>query len=255
MGAGGGLRVDSLLKGRVVLVTGGAKRLGREIAATLAAAGARVVIHCHRSRVEAARLAGALRRRGGEAWVVQADLEDQAQVASLIDRSRALCGPVHMLVNSASIYPESRLADFDAQELARNVQVNAFAPLVLGRSLAREPGAMAIVNLLDCRITDHDPAHVAYLLSKRMLDTLTRMMALEFAPGVRVNAVAPGLILPPPGKTRSYLERMRGTNPLNAVGSARDVAAAVLFLLESKFITGQVVFVDGGRHLRGSVHG
>ena len=92
-------------------------------------------------------------------------------------------------------------------------------------------------------------------LSKRMLFTLTRMMALEFAPTIRVNAVAPGLILPPPGEDLSYLENLVSNNPLHRVGSVDGITDAVLFLLRSEFITGQVIFVDGGYHMKGCVHG
>ena len=135
------------------------------------------------------------------------------------------------------------------------MRINAWAPFVLGRALARERRGGCIVNLLDSRITDYDAEHAAYHLSKRMLATLTRMMALEFAPRVRVNAVAPGLILPPPGEDDGYLERLKRTNPLERHGEPADVAEAVLFLARSLFVTGQTIFVDGGRHMRGAVYG
>ncbi|MFW6158915.1 MAG: SDR family oxidoreductase, partial [Planctomycetota bacterium] len=113
----------------------------------------------------------------------------------------------------------------------------------------------AIVNFLDTRVVAYDREHVAYHLSKRMLFSLTRMMALEFAPAVRVNAVAPGLILPPPGRDRAYLERLKSSNPLNRVGTLGQVTEAVLFLLGNEFVTGQVVFVDGGQHMNGRTYG
>ncbi len=96
--------------------------------------------------------------------------------------------------------------------------------------------------------------HTAYCTSKGALDQLTRMMALEFAPALRVNAVAPGLILPPEGKDESYLEQLAGTNPLQRHGGPRDITDAVLYLLGAEFVTGQVLFVDGGRHMKGAVH-
>jgi pteridine reductase len=104
---------------------------------------------------------------------------------------------------------------------------------------------------LDTRVAGYDRQHVAYHLSKQMLCTLTRMMAVEFAPRIRVNAVAPGLILPPEGKGMDYLEGLKGTNPLNQYGSAEDISAAAVFLIGSAFITGQGIHVDGGRHLKG----
>ncbi len=245
---------QSPLSGQTVLVTGGAKRLGRAVALRLAQAGADVIVHCLRSVVEAEAVAGEIRALGRQAWVKQADLEDAAQAEAMFDRARRAAGKVDILVNSAAIFPQGRLADLAAAELERNLRVNALAPLVLGRALARSGGG-CIVNLLDSRMTDYDAEHVAYHLSKRMLHDLTRMMALEFAPRVRVNAVAPGLILPPPGADEGYLERFKTSNPLQSYGSPADVAEAVLFLARGGFITGQVIFVDGGRHMRGAVYG
>jgi len=150
------------------------------------------------------------------------------------------------------------------EALAANVQINALAPLQIARAFARQRGLNrttgpfekgCIVNLLDCRIVDYDANHAAYHLSKRMLFTLTRMMALEFAPEIRVNAVAPGLILPPRGKDDAYLRALAPTNPLNAVGRPEQVTEAVLYLLGADYVTGQVIFVDGGRHMRGTVYG
>jgi NAD(P)-dependent dehydrogenase (short-subunit alcohol dehydrogenase family) len=124
----------------------------------------------------------------------------------------------------------------------------------LSRRLAAQKRAGSIVNLLDARMLDYDRQHLSYHLSKRALWDLTRIGAIEFAPLIRVNAVAPGLVLPPTGKDTEYLEKLKHTNLLNRYGSPEDVARAVLFLIESPFITGQVIFVDGGRHMRGRVY-
>ncbi|MBN1459416.1 MAG: SDR family oxidoreductase, partial [Armatimonadetes bacterium] len=120
---------------------------------------------------------------------------------------------------------------------------------VLTRTFALHARRGAVVNFLDTRVDGFDWKHVSYILSKHALLLLTRMTALEFAPDVRVNAVAPGLILPPPGQDEGYLEQQAHTVPLRRHGSAGDVTEAVLYLLRSEFVTGQVLFVDGGRHL------
>jgi NAD(P)-dependent dehydrogenase (short-subunit alcohol dehydrogenase family) len=198
-------------------------------------------------------------------WSTQTEAA-RVSSATLILNATAAAGPLDVLVNSASSFPSNRLNEMTLQELHVAVDVNAFIPLVLSREFAREDShensrensranSRSIVNLLDTRIVDYDREHVAYHLSKRMLFTLTRMMAVEFAPHIRVNAVAPGLILPPPGKDEAYLEAQVNTNPLHRVGKVEDVARAVLFLVRSNFVTGQVLFVDGGRHLRGSMYG
>jgi len=243
------------LSGQTALVTGSARRIGRVIALALAREGVHVVVHYNTSAEAAEATAEEIRSTGVSAWTVQADLASPSQPERLFARAAELAGSIDILVNNASVFPESRLEDVTAEELARNVNLHAFAPLALGRALAARRRGGSIVNLLDARIVDCDAAHVAYHLSKRMLYALTRMMALRFAPDVRVNAVAPGLILPPAGSDESRLHRLAETNPLRRWGEPEDVAAAVVFLLRSGFITGQVIFVDGGRHMKGRVYG
>jgi len=243
------------LENKTALVTGAAQRLGRATALSLAERGVNVVIHYRSSAGRAEALADQVRNAGVKAWTVSADLADPAAAEHLFSRACSAAGSIDYLVNNASVFLESHLVDFAPADLARNVNINALAPLLIARSFAAQQREGAIINMLDCRITDYDRAHAAYHISKRMLYSLTRMMALEFAPSIRVNAVAPGLVLPPSGRDDTYLEGLAHTTPLNRHGAPSDVTAAILFLLESDFVTGQVLFVDGGRHLRGSVYG
>jgi NAD(P)-dependent dehydrogenase (short-subunit alcohol dehydrogenase family) len=243
------------LSGRTALVTGAGRRLGKAVATALADAGADVVVHYHRSAEEAAAVASRIASAGRRAWTLQADLADPAAAASLMARAVAAAGGVDILVNSASVFGPSTVLDFTPQELAANVQVNAMAPLQLCRAFAAQQRPGDIVNFLDARVADYDKAHAAYHLSKRMLLAVTRMLALELAPRVKVNAVAPGLILPPPGTEEGYLADHAHTNPLHRHGTAEDITGAVLFLLRNGFVTGQVIYVDGGRHMKGCVHG
>lgn len=237
------------LRGKTALITGAAKRLGRAIAIALAEEGASIVVHYRGSREEAEALCGELRARGVEAWSLQADLGQSEECEGLIARTLEAAGALDVLVNSASIFLPGTLKEMRLEDLARHMQVNAWAPLALSREFARRVGKGKIVNLLDTRISGYDWGHVAYTLSKQALWTLTRMMAVELAPAITVNAVAPGLILPPPGKDEAYLEALAGTVPLKRHGAANDVAEAVVYLLRSEFVTGQVLYVDGGRHL------
>ena len=243
------------LAGRTALVTGAGKRIGRAVALALAEAGAGVVVHYGRSSREAEQTAEAIREKGVEAWTLQADLSDPAEAEGLFARAVEAAGPIELLVNGASIFPMSQLATFSVEELSRNVQINAMAPLQIGRAFAAQGREGAIVNFLDSRIMDYDEEHAAYHVSKRALFTLTRMMAREFAPTIRVNAVAPGLILPPDDKPEGFFERLADTNLLERVGTVGGVVDAVLFLLRAAFVTGEVLFVDGGRRLRGSMYG
>jgi pteridine reductase len=244
---------------RTYLITGAAKRIGRAIAISAAERGNTVIVHYNSSKDDAEAFAGELQAMGAKAFTVQADLANPDTVSGLIDRAAALAGPIDVLVNSASIFTNSSLLDFTWDDLATQLRLNAFAPLVLARAFAAgRPGAAVprpvIINLLDTRITSYDKDHAAYHLSKRLLTDLTKMLALELAPRIRVNAVAPGLILPPADKDPEYLRQLSSTNALKDIGSPEQIAAAVTFLVETEFITGQIIFVDGGRHLNGNIY-
>jgi hypothetical protein len=253
------------LRGKTALVTGAARRLGRETALALARQGANVAIHYRSSEDEAGLTAKEISAVGVDVWLVQGDLSTDAGAENVFETCLKAAGPVDILVNSASIFSEDGLLNANSESIDASVRVNAAAPLTLGRLFAaqglfetygREHGREGcIVNFLDARISDYDRHHVSYHLSKKMLFAITRMMALDFAPAVRVNAVAPGLILPPEGKDESYLESLASTNPLGRYGDGEDIAQATVFLVLAPFITGQVIFVDGGRHMLGGVYG
>ena len=237
------------LQGQTALITGAAKRIGREIAVALAEEGVNIVIHYRSSAEEAEELYGHLAAQGVKSWLVRADFENAEETETLIEQSIEIAGSLDILVNSASMFPESTLNDVSFEDLVQNVQVNAWAPFVLSREFARRVGRGKIVNLLDSRLNGYDWSHVAYFLSKHVFSVLTEMTALEFAPKITVNGIAPGLILPPPGKDESYLDPLVDTVPLKRHGSPRDIAEAVIYLLKSDFMTGHVIHVDGGRHL------
>lgn len=244
----------SRISGKTALVTGAGKRLGRATALALAGEGASVVVHYHSSQAEADELAGEIRKIGPRSWVVNGNLADPEQADQVMGRAIGLAGPIDILVNNASIFQEDTIMDLTAQSLQRNVQINAMAPLQLMRSFAAQGRGGDIVNMLDARIADFDRKHMAYSLSKSLFFVITRIMAQKLAPAIRVNAVGPGLILPPEGKDESYLASLAHTTLLNTFGHERDITEAILFLLRSEFVTGQVLFVDGGRYLKGSMY-
>ena len=239
----------SWLPGKTALVTGAARRVGRAVSLALAASGANVVVHYSRSARDAEALVAELSRLGVRADALPADLGEPEEAEALVARAEERAGRLDVLVNNASVFAPETLDQAALDHLERSVKVNAWAPFVLTRAFAHRFGQGRVVNLLDTRVAGLDLAHVGYILGKHLLAVLTRMTAAAYAPGLTVNAVAPGLILPPPGQDEAYLARLARDLPLKRHGSAEDVARAVLFLLESDFVTGQVVFVDGGRHL------
>ncbi len=243
-------RLAEDLRGKTALVTGAAKRVGAAISLALAREGANVVVHHSRSVSEAERLRSEIEAMDVRCWLVQADFEKPAEYETLIARAIEAAGSLDFLVNNASLFTLDSLTKVTFESLTQNMQVNAWVPFALSRDFARLAGRGKIVNLVDSRTHDFDWTHVAYILSKHVLLVLTRVTALRFAPDITVNGVSPGLILPPPGEDESYIDRLIDTVPLKRHGSPEDIAEAVLYLLKSDFVTGEIVNVDGGRHLK-----
>jgi pteridine reductase len=240
----------------VVLVTGGARRVGAAIVRAAHAAGARVVVHCHRSRDEADRLAAGLEAaRPGSAAVVQADLLDAGALAGLVERAAAAFGRLDGLVNNASTFHPTPIGKVDPAAWDDLAGTNLRAPLFLSQAAApilREARG-AIVNIVDIHAERPLPGFLAYTVAKSGLAGLTRALAMELAPEVRVNGVSPGAILwPEDGEAFPPAERERITvqTPLRRTGTPEDIAGAVkYFLFDAPFVTGQVLAVDGGRSL------
>ncbi len=240
------------LKGKRVLLTGGLKRLGRHIAVSLAGAGVTIALH-YRSLGggELAALEKEITSLGGKVEFFNAKLDDESQCKSMFNSAFDKLGGLDMVVNSASIFPKGSLGEMSYSDLEENIKINAWAPFIISRLFFEKSDGGSIVNLIDTKVKDYDLNHVPYYLSKRMLADMTHLTALEFAPKVRVNAVAPGLILPPDGENEGYLKELKSSLPLDKYGDKEQVAEAVLFLLKNNFITGQVIYVDGGAHLKG----
>jgi NAD(P)-dependent dehydrogenase (short-subunit alcohol dehydrogenase family)/pterin-4a-carbinolamine dehydratase len=239
------------LKSMTMLITGAARRIGREIAMALADEGANVVVHYRNSGQEAEALCSELRERGVGAWPLQADFDNGSNAARIIGRAKELAGKLDGIINSAASFTTQTIENLGLADLTDHMVVNAWVPLILSREFFRVERKGNIITILDSRISGYDWSHVGYIMSKHALALLTGMMALEFAPDARVNAVAPGWILPPPGENLDYLERQTKTVPLKRHGDPRDIARAVVFLLKNRYITGQVLYVDGGQHLEG----
>lgn len=242
------------LSGKTALITGGAKRLGAFTALALARRGVHCVIHYRESEVEARQTAEEVSSLGVNAWLVQGDLSVSGVPEHVWERAETLSGGIDFLINSASIFPEATLEELSEASFAPNLTINTLAPFQLARKFAATGREGAVINFLDTMVRDYDRKHVPYHLSKKMLQHLTRMMTVEYAPRLRVNGVAPGLVLPPEGKDESYLESLKHSNLLQTYGCGEQVAHAVIFLIENSFVTGQTIYIDGGRNLRGCMY-
>jgi glucose 1-dehydrogenase len=240
------------LQGTVAVVTGAAVRLGKAIALSLADAGCDVCLHYHRSGDAADATLNEIRDRGGRATTVCADLSSPRQAAATVFDAAAELGPVGVLVNSAAIFGAGTLDDTTDADWDRHFAINLEAPFHLcrefaGRHVAGSPGA--IVNIADWRATRPGTGHLAYTLTKSALVTLTRILALELAPDIQVNAVAPGAILPAVDSDADAFDRLAKQIPLRRTGGSGDVTDAVLYLLRADFVTGEVLHVTGGEEL------
>ena len=237
-----------------VLVTGAARRIGAAISRRLHAAGARIVVHCHRSRAEADELAAGLNaQREGSCAVVQGDLLDIDALAELVEEAVGAFGRLDGLVNNASSFYPTPFGSIGAGEWDDLMGSNLRAPLFLSQAAAphlREARG-AIVNLVDIHADRPLKDFVVYSVAKTGLAGLTRALALEMGPHVRVNGVAPGAILWPDGDEHfapSERSRIVTQTPLARIGGPEDVAGAVKYLLfDAPFVTGQIIAVDGGR--------
>ncbi len=235
--------------GKTALITGAARRIGKALALGLSAAGYRIALHYHSSAKDAQAVREQIRQQGGGCEVFACDLEDETAASLLIERVRAVFPDLGLLINNASVYSGGDLRTEDLAVFNRNFNVNFKAPYILTREFARQCRVGHVINILDANMTRNRSATTSYLLSKKALAALTGMTAVALAPLIRVNAVAPGLILPPEGKKEDYLERLSRGVPLQKTGSPEHLIRDILFLVANDNLTGQIIFEDGGMHL------
>lgn len=235
-----------------VLVTGGAKRIGRAICLALADAGYDVAVHYRDSAEDAEALAEAMAASGRRAAALGADLGEEAETTALIGRAAEILGPVTALVNNASLFERDEALTTTRESWDAHMAVNLRAPFVLIQAMARAlPAGVrgAVVNIIDQRVWNPTPHFTSYTLSKAGLWTLTQTLALALAPAIRVNAVGPGPVLPSARQTEADFRRQAESQPLGLGGDPGQIAEAVRFLLAADAVTGQMIAVDGGQHL------
>ena len=238
------------LNNKLVLITGAARRIGRELALAVARAGGDVVIHFGQSQADAQSLCAEIESLGRRAFLLQADLTDPKQAETLVPRAREH-GPLYALVNNAAIFESLSWETSTLEDWNRHLMVNLTVPFLLSQAFARllpqgETGR--IINLLDWRALRPGPDHLPYTISKSALAALTRSLAIAFAPRISVNGLALGAILPP--KDGAFLQKLIEKVPAGRWADLDEVSQALVFLLEGPaYITGEIIHIDGGRHL------
>jgi NAD(P)-dependent dehydrogenase (short-subunit alcohol dehydrogenase family) len=234
------------------LITGGARRIGRAIVEDLAANGFAVAIHSNNSADDASALAAEIKKAGGQAAVVVADLTDMSAVAKVVWQAERALGPVSLLVNNASLFEDDSVLDFDWPDWDRHFDIHLKAPVLLAQKFAEalpEATDGLIVNVIDQRVWRLSPRYFSYTLSKSALWTATQTMAQALAPRIRVNAIGPGPTLRNTRQDDSDFRKQVDALLLKQSPDLSEFGATIRYLWQAHSVTGQMIALDGGQHL------
>lgn len=232
------------------LITGAAKRIGREIAISLAREGYNIALHYRNSFEEADKTLQEIKDIGVDCKIYQADLTVKEELLSLISTVFADYKDLNVLVNCASLFQRSPMQETSYDLFSEMQNINFKAPFFLSRDFSNICRRGNIINILDTNISTSQYVYSAYLLGKKALAEFTRMAAKELAPFFRVNGICPGLILPSEKENEEYIKSLSRKIPLGNIGKPEHISHTVDFLLNNNFITGQIIFVDGGENLK-----
>jgi len=236
----------------VALVTGAARRIGREIAIALAREGWDIAVHYASSRADAYVTVGEIQGLGRRAFPINRDIAIESGVRSMLAECNDELGPVRCIVNNAARFEFDDAASFHVDLLLELMRVNAAAPILLAQGLHASLPATAqgvVINLLDQKLANPNPDFLSYTLSKAALAEATVLLAQALAPRVRVVGIAPGITLPAPGQSERGFVRAHTATPLGRGSMPADIAEAVVYAVRARAITGTVLTVDGGQHL------
>ena len=240
------------IDGRVALVTGAGTRVGRAIAIALGKAGMRVAVHYARSEKGARDVTEEIIGFGSDARTLPGDLTDPATPPRLVEHTVKIFGGLDVLVNSAAVMLRTPVGEVLVEDWDAMFALNLRAPFFLSQEAARAMGEKGgvIVNIADLAAFETWTGYIPHSITKAGIVQMTRGLARALAPKVRVNAVAPGAVLLPEGTSQADADKLIATTPLSRLGSAEDVAQAVMFLICADYVTGETIIVDGGRHVR-----
>ena len=242
----------ALNQSATALVTGAGHRLGRAMALMLAEAGWSLIVHYNHSASAAEEVVHTIQQKGGHAIALGMDLTRIDKSNTFIDQARQVFGPITCLINNASIFSRDDFASVTSESWHAHMNINLMGPVFLSKAFATALPSKTegcIVNILDQKLLRLTPDYFSYTVSKAGLWAVTRLLAIELAPYVRVNGIAPGLTLPSDGQTDAQFERVAIDTLLHRGPSLEDITRALAFILDTPCLTGQMILLDGGKHL------
>ncbi|CAN5307906.1 3-oxoacyl-ACP reductase FabG [soil metagenome] len=237
------------LKGQTIWITGSAKRVGRALALGCAKEGADIVVHCHKSRAEAERVAKEIRKLKRRAMVVQGDHGVSADVVRMVAEIKKEFGGLTALINSASVFPRKDFESISEEDFFGVIRSNVYGQFLCAQksvTLLRRAKPGRIINITDASLKCPAAHYAHYFAAKGGLAALTKALAKELAPKILVNAIAPGRTIPAPDETGTMQKKLVERVPLKRWGGTEEILKAALFLLESEYATGETIAVDGG---------
>lgn len=234
---------------RLAIVTAGSRRLGKAIVIKLAELGYDIALHYNESHNDAEMTAREVQKLGRRCELFRRNFQHFDEVLTLVPEINGKMGSPTLLVNNASTFHPNNLKETTAEEFDADFSVHVKAPYFLMRDFAKHCERGEIINLVDTAVVRNGTGYFTYLLSKKTLYDLTKMAAKDLAPNIRVNAIAPGIILPAIGWEKSKSEQMSLANPLKRASGPTDIIAAMEYLLKAEQVTGDCLFVDSGNHI------
>jgi NAD(P)-dependent dehydrogenase (short-subunit alcohol dehydrogenase family) len=243
------------MKNKSVLVTGSAKRIGKAIAMHMASIGWNVAVHYNSSDSEAEALVDTIKKMGVNAVSIKADLGDEKQAKGVIEQAADGIGEITCLINNASVFENDKLSNLTAEKWHKHMEINLHAPLVLSQEFVKQLGANSkgnIINMLDYCVWNLPDKFLSYAVSKSGLWAVTQILAKQLAPNVRVNGIGPGHSLPNIRESQESFEKAYKQTPLQVQTEPEEICRAIEFIIGSPSMTGQMIALDGGKHLLGA---